>query len=55
MPNTKGITIRSIAGQKYDRIVKYELTEKPAWDGEDAVLAAPEPEYAPAEDDIVPF
>jgi len=48
------ITVRSVAGEKYDRIVDYELGEKP----DPADLSLPEPpelpEYVPADDDI-PF
>ena len=52
---TKGITIRSVAGQKYDRIINYDLGEKlPQEVDEGAVLAEPEPDYVPADDDC-PF
>lgn len=51
---THAITIRSVAGEKYDRIVNYQLGERPA-----AVtvgdLAGGEPEYMPIPDDEVPF
>lgn len=44
---TRLITTRSVAGDEFDRIVGYDLTEKPG--------AKPEPEYCPAEDSIIPF
>ena len=38
---TKAITVRSVAGEKYDRIVDYDLAEKPmyrepGWDDDEA-------------------
>jgi DNA repair protein RadD len=62
LAETKAITVRSVAGEKYDRIVDYELGPKP----EAADLSLPEPvgvagepsagplAYVPA-DDEVPF
>jgi len=44
------ITIRSVSGEKYDRIVGYELSEKP----EPRVWRDPEPAYMPPDDEI-PF
>jgi len=44
---TVGITVRRVAGEKYDRVVKYRLGPKPVRD--------PEPEYVPADDDLIPF
>jgi len=43
---TKAIVVRSVAGDEFDRIIEYELCEKPC--------EIPEPEYVPIEDDI-PF
>ncbi len=43
---TKAITVRSVAGDDFDRIIRYELDAP--------VSAEPEPEYVPAVDDI-PF
>jgi len=49
----QSITVRSVTGEKYDRIVEYALGEKPpAVTGGD--LAAGEPEYVYTEDEI-PF
>lgn len=51
----KTITVRTVAGEKFKKIIHYELEPKPEWDG---VIVAPEsepePEYRPAEDEI-PF
>jgi DNA repair protein RadD len=44
---TLGITVRRVAGERYDRIVAHRLGPKPAWE--------PEPEYVPADDDLIPF
>lgn len=54
LADTLSITVRSVAGEKYDRIVDYELGEKP--DPVDLSLPEPSelPEYVPADDDI-PF
>ena len=51
---TRAITVRSVAGEKYDRIVNYQLGEKPptVTVGE---LAGAEPDYVPIPDDEVPF
>jgi len=56
---TKSITVRSVAGEKYDRIVGYDLGEKPyyrepGWDDEE-IESAEEPEYAWTEDEDIPF
>lgn len=51
---TSAIVVRHVAGEKFDRIVGYSLGAKPpALNGGD--LAGPEPEYAWAEDDQIPF
>ncbi|MBN2583208.1 MAG: DEAD/DEAH box helicase family protein [Planctomycetes bacterium] len=44
---TLSITVRHVAGEKYDRIVRCRLGPKPTRDAE--------PEYVPADDDIIPF
>lgn len=54
------IKVRSVAGEKYDRIVDYELGAKPEpayataeedeWD-----RRSPEPDYLPIPEDEVPF
>jgi DNA repair protein RadD len=44
---TLSITVRSVAGEKYDSITRCRLGPKPVRD--------PEPEYVPADDDIIPF
>jgi len=44
---TLAITVRHVAGEKYDRVMKYRLGPKPVRD--------PEPEYVPADDDLIPF
>ena len=53
---TNAITVRSIAGEAFDRIVDYALGEKPdVGDAcEPAVADGPEPQYVPADDDV-PF
>lgn len=55
LAETKQITVRTVSGQKYERIIRYELGEKPprvemGAERDDGSL----PEYVPAEDDI-PF
>ena len=55
---TKAITVRNIAGQKYDQIISYELGKKPeyrqpGWDDEE-VTPSSEQEYAWAGSDV-PF
>jgi len=54
LASTETITVRSVAGEKYDRIVKYQLGEKPpaATAGD---MAGGEPEYVPIPDDDIPF
>jgi len=44
---TLAVTVRHVAGEKYDRIIGYRLGEKPS--------RLPEPEYVAADDDIIPF
>jgi len=51
---TTAVTVRHVSGEKYDRIINYQLGPKPPrLDGGD--LAGPEPEYAGAEGDEIPF
>jgi DNA repair protein RadD len=56
---TRSITVRSVSGEKYDRIVSHELGEKPpaiddAFSDVDESDLASVPEYVPADDDL-PF
>jgi DNA repair protein RadD len=44
---TLAATVRHVAGEKYDRVIAYRLGDKPA--------RLPEPEYVPADDEVVPF
>ena len=44
---TKTITVRSVAGEPYDRIAGYELANRPD--------VCTEPDYIPADDDVAPF
>jgi len=44
---TLAVTVRHVAGEKYDRVVSYRLGDRPG--------RLPEPEYVPADDDIIPF
>jgi DNA repair protein RadD len=53
LAETLSIKVRSVSGEKYDRIVDYELNAKPERD-EGAPGPEPEPEYVPADDEI-PF
>ena len=52
---TLALTVRSGAGEKYDRITDYELGAKPEWEG----MEIAEPDRAPPElqvaDDDIPF
>lgn len=54
LAQAQSITVRSVAGEKYDRIVGYQLGEKPqpvaAGD-----LAGGEPAYMPVPDEDIPF
>ncbi|MCC7407528.1 MAG: DEAD/DEAH box helicase family protein [Phycisphaeraceae bacterium] len=59
LADTQAITVRHVAGEKYERIVDYRLGPKPAggdgngtceWD-----RASVEPDYVPVADDEVPF
>jgi len=53
---TLAITVRSVAGQKYDRIVKHQLGPiPPRMDGSDERGDALEPTFAAFPDDEVPF
>jgi DNA repair protein RadD len=55
--DTDTITVRSVAGEKYDRIVSYELGDKPFYrePGWDDVEPSNEPEHAWADDEEIPF
>ena len=44
---TLAITVRNVAGEKFDRIVAYQLGPKP--------VRSAEPEYVPADDGLIPF
>ena len=44
---TKAITVRSVAGEKFDRVVDYELAEKPQ--------AMPSENYPSTASDDIPF
>jgi DNA repair protein RadD len=44
---TLAVTVRHEAGEKYDRIVNYRLGPQPVREAE--------PEYVPADDDLIPF
>ncbi|MGE4157632.1 MAG: DEAD/DEAH box helicase family protein [Planctomycetota bacterium] len=68
---TRAITVRSVTGEDFDRIVGYELSDLPAapdaaqagkpayrepgWDEAEATPEETKPEYAYAEDDEIPF
>jgi DNA repair protein RadD len=55
LAETEQITVRSVSGQKYDRIINYQLGPKPPLlDGSDERDDETLPEYSWAEDDI-PF
>ena len=52
---TKAVTVRHVSGQKYDRIVNYQLGPKPPrLDGSDETAGGEFPAVAYAEDEI-PF
>ncbi|MCY3017548.1 MAG: DEAD/DEAH box helicase [Planctomycetota bacterium] len=53
---TKSITVRSVAGEDFSRIVGYELANAatPVAEPDESYRDEPEPEYVPAEDDV-PF
>ena len=54
LARAQAITVRSVAGEKYDRIVGYQLGEIPqAVTAGD--MAGEEPQYVPISDDEVPF
>ena len=57
LAETKSITVRSVAGEQFDRIVGYELGDRPAYrePGWDDVEPSDEPEHAWASDEEVPF
>lgn len=57
LAETKSITVRSVAGEKYDRIVGYDLGEVPFYrePGWDDVEPSDEPEHAWAGDEEIPF
>jgi len=55
LANTESIQVRRVAGEKYERIIGYQLGDKPpaTTTGD---LDLPEPDYVPAaEDDPIPF
>jgi len=59
LAETKSITVRSVAGEQFDRIVGYELGERPSyrepgWDEPDDE-DVPEPVGSLADDDDIPF
>lgn len=54
LADTLGITVRRKPGEKYDRIIKHELGQKPEWESSDLAGESSLPAYAIAEDDI-PF
>jgi len=59
LAETKSITVRSVAGEQFDRIVGYELGDRPAyrepgWDEPDDE-DVPEPVGSLANDDDIPF
>jgi DNA repair protein RadD len=56
---TKAITVRSVAGEKYDRIVGYDLGEKPfyrepGWDDEEELPVGAD-RWEGVDDDSIPF
>ncbi|MBI1373334.1 MAG: DEAD/DEAH box helicase [Phycisphaera sp.] len=54
LAHVHGITVRHVSGEKYDRIVDYQLGDRPpAVTAGD--LAGGEPDYMPIPDDEVPF
>ncbi|MCC7407355.1 MAG: DEAD/DEAH box helicase family protein [Phycisphaeraceae bacterium] len=59
LAGTLAITVRHVAGEKYERIVDYRLGAKPPFDGGDHACEwdrqSAEPAYAPLADDEVPF
>lgn len=60
---TSGVTLRRVAGEKYDRIIGYELGKKPYWvernageESLDSILfEVPKPQEVGAGDEDVPF
>jgi DNA repair protein RadD len=56
LARTRAITVRSVAGEKYSRVVDYDLEERPPWRPTETagVQVGPEPDYAPP-DDSIPF
>jgi DNA repair protein RadD len=53
---TRAITVRSVAGEKYDRIVKHKLGDKPPpVTGGDLAGGEPEYEFQPCAESDVPF
>ena len=57
LAETKSITVKSVAGEQFDRIVGYELGKRPAYrePGWDDVEPSDEPEHAWASDEEIPF
>ncbi|MCC7409980.1 MAG: DEAD/DEAH box helicase family protein [Phycisphaeraceae bacterium] len=53
---TLSITVRTVAGEKYDRVVRHQLGEKPpAVNGGDLAEDVPEYAFQPGADDDIPF
>ncbi|HRQ75569.1 MAG TPA: DEAD/DEAH box helicase family protein [Phycisphaerales bacterium] len=52
---TTSITVRSVTGEKFARIVEHEIGEKPPWDDEAAVMAQPVPARYEIPEDDIPF
>jgi len=57
LAETKAITVRSVAGEKYDRIIRYEFGDKPVYrePGWDEVEPSDETKHPWADDEEVPF
>jgi hypothetical protein len=56
LAKTKAITVRTVSGEKFDRIVRYELGDKPRLEGQDEFAEAFEAEPPPTwTDDEIPF
>ncbi len=55
---TKAVTIRSVAGQRFDTIIDYELGDKPPWrepGWEDDMESSAEPAAWPPSEEEIPF
>lgn len=56
LAQTRSITVRTVAGEKYDRIIKHDLGQKPpAVTGGDLADGEPEYAYQPCAEDDIPF